>query len=91
MKSREMNPKSRGHPMLSKQGGIGLHKLGRMGAWHCGEPLACSAVPVFVLVMASSPGHHWVLRLVRIISASQVNNVIFHCLLLKMHSKKAKA
>lgn len=77
--------------MLRKQGAIGLHKLGRMGGWHCSEPLACSAVPVFLLVMVSSPRHHWVLRLVRIISASRVNNVIFHCLLLKMHSKKAKA
>lgn len=62
---------------------------GRAGQ-HLGELLARSVFPVFVLVMGCSLEHHQVLWLVRIISASQVNNVIFHCLLLKMHGKRLK-
>lgn len=56
----------------------------------CAGSLARSVFPVFMLVTASSPEHHQVLWRVCIISASQVNNVIFHCLLLKMHSKRLK-
>lgn len=72
------------------QGGIKQgSSRGTRGRPRAGAP-ARPVFPVFTLVTASSPEHRQVLWRVRIISASQVNNVIFHCLLLEMHSKRLK-
>lgn len=47
-------------------------------------------LPCVDSVTGSSPDQPQVLWCVHIISASRVNNVIFHCLLLKMHRKRLK-